>query len=111
MNEGDRLCIEIYGFTWDYFNEYPHKEPSHCSADTWDKYFQRYARGELKTYSERYARDTEILSTSDPLIVTALDDLALRIISAAKKHDQQTVKTLVTNVLAYRRGKVTVAEL
>lgn len=52
-----------------------------------DEFIERCINGEVRTYSQRYCKEPEILSASSKQIINELDGLIESMIDAAQKKD------------------------
>ena len=56
MNQLDAACIQRYGFTYYFFNEYLYGG-TNLKDESWREFMQHCTKGRIRTYTQRYQND------------------------------------------------------
>lgn len=91
--------IKKYGFDRDFFNELPSEWP--CNDDCMDKFLSRCEAGKVKTYTQKFQDQFEILKKSNPEIVKKLDILIEKLISTTKNRSFDEARDIVQQILNF----------
>ena len=94
-----RKSIEDLGITEDYFNELPNNTSRRDAPHDWDWWHKICDRGDVKTYTQRYAHKPDILVASDPIKVAYLDARMTELISAARSRDIPKEKEILAELM------------
>lgn len=88
-----------YGIASDLFNQFSGISP--MKPRMLNLFVERGKEGQLKTYSEKYKDQPEILKASDPEKVKKLDSFVEKIKEAVSDNDLHAIKKLLIEFLLY----------
>ena len=107
----DLICIEKYGMTPDYFNEFYGAINNRGIEQYWKENRSRVLSGNFKTYSERYHNNPEILNATDPELLVKVDEIGAKYKQAVQNNEFGTAQNFVTALAALYEARKIIADL